>query len=141
VEDQIMRVLMLLAILFGGFGAPMARAQDAAADIQSVISNQIEAFRADDLEKAFSFASPMIQRMFGSPARFGQMVQEGYPMVRRPAEVKFSGLDELDGHKVQSVLMTDQDGTLFIVDYDMIQGEGGWQINGVRVRKAGDASA
>ena len=55
-----------------------------------MISKQIEAFKADDFDTAFSFASPMIQRMFGSASTFGEMVQNGYPMVWRPAEVRFS---------------------------------------------------
>ena len=54
-----------------------------------MISEQIDALRADDFATAFTFASPGIQRMFGSPARFGAMVREGYPMVRRPRDVRF----------------------------------------------------
>lgn len=134
-----MRVMMLLVSLF--LVAPLARAQDAAAEIRAVIAGQIDAFRADDLERAFSFASPGIRRMFGSPDRFGEMVRRGYPMVRSPGMVKFSGLNERGGQNVQSVLLTDQAGALFIIDYDMILTEGGWQIDGVRLRAGRDAGA
>ena len=36
----------------------------------------------------------MIQGMFGTPARFGLMVRNGYPMVWRPAEVEFLSVEE-----------------------------------------------
>ncbi len=98
---------VVAGILLLGLACGPARAQDADADIRAVISEQIEAFKADDFETAFAFASPAIQRMFGSPAQFGEMVQNGYPMVWRPAEVRFSGLETRDGRTVQSVVVTD----------------------------------
>ena len=54
--------------------------------IESVISKQIEAFRADDFATAFTFASPNIRSMFGTPDNFGVMVRRGYPMVWRPGQ-------------------------------------------------------
>ena len=38
---------------------------------------------------AFDYASPTIRGIFGSPDRFGAMVQQGYPMVYRPSEVRY----------------------------------------------------
>jgi hypothetical protein len=69
------------------------------------------------------------------------MVREGYPMVLRPADVRFAALDDRDGRKVQSVLLTDQAGALHVLEYEMVPFEGGWRINGVRLRKAGDSGA
>lgn len=135
-----MRRLMLALALLSGF-AGLARAGDPDAAIRAVISDQIEAFQADDLERAFSHASPMIRQLFGSPARFGQMVQQGYPMIWRPSGLRFSGLSDQDGHKIQSVLITDQAGNLYIADYDMIPTGDGWQIDGVEVRQAEGTSA
>lgn len=133
---------VIVGVLLLGLTVASARAQSADADIQAVISGQIEAFRADDFETAFSYASPAIKRMFGSPSRFGEMVQNGYPMVSRPADVRFSGLETRAGRTVQSVVVTDQSGALYVLDYEMIAGEdGGWQINGVMVRRTGDAGA
>ena len=122
--------------------APAGRADDAsAAAIREVISEQIEAFRADDFGTAFTFASPGIQEMFGSPDRFGQMVRDGYPMVWRPGDVRFSDLVEDGGHPVQRVLVTDQSGAFFVLEYDMVQGEQGWRIDGVRLLRQGDVGA
>lgn len=136
-----MRSAMIAAAMIAIVSIQPARAQDAAAEIQAVISGQIAAFRADDFETAFTFASPTIKRLFGTPSRFGQMVQDGYPMVWRPSDVRFSGLSDRDGRMVQSVLVTDEAGVLYIVDYEMVTGDGGWQINGVTVRSTGDAGA
>lgn len=132
---------VIAAVLLLGLGLGAARAQDAGADIQAVISGQIEAFKVDDFETAFSFASPSIKRMFGDPDRFGAMVQSGYPMVWRPAEVRFSGLETTGGRTIQSVVVTDSAGALHVLDYEMIPADSGWQINGVTLRRTGDAGA
>ena len=130
-------ILVVSLVLSAG-----AWAQDAgSAAIRSVISRQIEAFKADDFVTAFEFASPAIRQMFGSPDRFGAMVREGYPMVWRPEDLRFSELREEDGRMVQSVLVTDQAGALYVLEYDMVPGSDGWQINGVTVRLGDDAAA
>ena len=105
-------------------------------DIEAVIGAQIEAFQIDDFETAFTFASPMIKRMFENPERFGRMVRGGYPMVWRPAEVVFGGLREIDGRQIKTVFLTDQAGRRFEAAYEMIETADGWQINGVVIRAA-----
>ncbi len=134
-----MRRFAVLGLFLLTLGAGGARGQEA--EMQSVISRQIEAFEADDLAAAFGFASPGIQRMFGSPERFGEMVREGYPMVWRPGALRFSGLEAEGGRMVQGVLVTDRSGAVFLLDYHMVEGEGGWLIDGVTLRRAGDAGA
>lgn len=118
-----------------GLAAPL-RANEAA--IRSVIDNQIEAFLNNDLSEAFTHASPMIQQLFGTPGRFGQMVREGYPMVWRPDEVTFLPLGDVNGRPVQPVMLRDSAGALHILDYDMIQTDKGWKIDGVRLRRPPD---
>ena len=76
-----MRVLAIVLTLL--LAAPAAQAQEAGA-IPDVIGRQLEALEADDFARAFTFASPMIQGMFGTPENFGAMVKRGYPMVHRP---------------------------------------------------------
>ncbi|MEL7012862.1 MAG: DUF4864 domain-containing protein [Pseudomonadota bacterium] len=110
-------------------------------DIKSVISSQIDAFLQDDFVSAFDFASPMIQGMFGTPERFGNMVRNGYPMVWRPADVEFLSVDERGGALIQNVMIKDASGKLFLLEYEMIESENGWLINGVRVQEAGDGLA
>jgi hypothetical protein len=131
----------MVTVLLLGLAPGAPRAQDAGAAIQGVIARQIEAFKVDDFVTAFSFASPSIKRLFGDPDRFGQMVRNGYPMVWRPAEVRFSGLETRDGRTVQSVVVTDAAGAIHVLDYEMIAGDDGWRINGVTLRRTGDAGA
>lgn len=119
--------LALLALLLPG----QTRAQSVADAIQSVISRQVEAFRADDLPGAFQFASPMIQSMFRNPETFGRMVRDGYPMVWRPAEMRYGSLEARDGMQYQTVIFRDQAGTTHYFAYEMIPGRNGWRINGV----------
>lgn len=126
--------LFLSMVLAASLSLP-ARAQSD--DIVGVITSQIKAFQANDLETAFSFASPNIKGMFGNPERFGQMVERGYPMVWRPADVKFGTLKTRRGQTVQTVFFTDQAGRIFEASYMMIETEEGWQINGVTLREAG----
>lgn len=116
-------------------------AQTAGQAIQSVIQSQYDAFLADDLDRAFTFASPMIQGIFGSPERFGQMVRNGYPMVWRPSNVEFTALTERGGRMYQNVLITDQAGALHLLEYEMIQTEDGWEINGVSFKRPGGLGA
>jgi hypothetical protein len=126
-----MRRLLLAIALLAGVG--LAAAQDTAG-IREVISRQIEAMRADDFDTAFGFASPGIQRKFGGPARFGKMVRDGYPMVWHPRAVRFLDVVTERGRTVQGVLVTDEAGALHVLDYDMVPLDGGWRIDGVRIR-------
>ena len=100
--------------------------------IEGVIASQIEAFQRDDFVTAFGFASPMIKGVFGTPERFGQMVRRGYPMVWRPAEVQYLDQRVAGPFTYQRVLIEDQQGGLHSLEYEMIQTENGWQINGVQ---------
>jgi len=101
--------------------------------IETVIQQQFDAFRAEDVGTAFSFASPNIKGMFGTPENFGRMVRDGYPMVWRPAEVQFLDLRRVAGNLWQRVMVTDQAGRTHLLDYQMVETGQGWQINGVQI--------
>ena len=122
---------LILAVVFSALAAGGAFAQSS--DIRNTIQDQIEAFKADDFDMAFTFASPMIQRFFRTPGNFGQMVRQGYPMVWRPADVRFLDLSAQGGLKFQKVMIRDQAGVFHVLEYQMIKVDGDWQINGVRL--------
>lgn len=105
-------------------------------EIEAIIGAQLQAFQADDFATAFTFASPMIKQMFQNSERFGKMVRNGYPMVWRPADVSFGNLRLLDGRQIKTVYFTDRAGRRFEAAYEMIEGDEGWQINGVVIREA-----
>ncbi len=131
-----MRIPALTAILLAAF--PALAQED---PIQSTIQSQIEALRSDDFAMAFTYASPTIQGLFGTPENFGMMVQNGYPMVYRPAEVKMLGLRDIAGRLYQRVLIRDAEGRGFLLDYQMIETPDGWKINGVDLVQQPDVGA
>lgn len=131
--------MAVVALLLNGFTFGTAQAQGT--EIQSTISGQIEAFQADDFETAFDFASPTLKRLFGNPDNFRSMVTRGYPMVWRPAEVRYLELSEVAGSPFQKVLIKDQMGVTHILGYLMLETDMGWKINGVQVIPAPDVAA
>ncbi len=133
-----MRRLLLAVSLSAGLASGAFAQSD---EIEANISAQIQAFKADDFATAFTFASPNIQRLFGDPENFGTMVRRGYPMVWRPADVRFLELREIGGALWQKVMITDGDGRVHLLDYQMIQRENGWKINGVQLLGNSDPAA
>lgn len=123
----------LLACLFIALAAP-AVAQES--PIQSTIEAQLDAIQRDDFAAAFTYASPTIKRVFGTPENFGRMVREGYPMVYRPGAVKMLELREVAGGLWQRVMITDTGGRTHLLDYQMVETADGWQINAVQLLKA-----
>ena len=109
--------------------------------IQNVISAQIEAFQQDDFETAFTFASPKIQMLFGSPENFGKMVRNGYPMVWRPSDVTFLRQKTDSGVVFQEMRFFDASGVGHAFIYEMVDVSGSWKINGVHKIKPDDVSA
>lgn len=121
-------IALMLAVSLAPAGS---RAQGS--EIPDVIRDQISAFQVDDFSAAFDYASPTIKRLFGTPERFGQMVQNGYPMVYRPDEVHMLELRDMGAARVQRVMIRDGGGRLHFLDYQMVPSADGWQINGVQI--------
>lgn len=136
------RFVILCSVVFSLCFASVSSADEAAKSaITETIQSQIDAFQKDDFERAFSFASPMIKQIFGTPQNFGAMVARGYPMVHRPAEVRFLELREIAGVLYQKVQVRDASGKTHLIDYQMIATQSGWQINGVQLLKSQGVAA
>ncbi|MBR2815887.1 MAG: DUF4864 domain-containing protein [Reyranella sp.] len=101
------------------------------AAIRETIQAQLDAFRRDDGETAFGFASPTIQSLFGTPELFMQMVRQGYRPVYRPQVFEFRELVTLHGLVTQKVHVVGPDGRPVTAYYPMSQGpDGRWRIEG-----------
>jgi hypothetical protein len=99
--------------------------------IRTVIERQLEAFRQDDADAAFAFASPMIQAKFGTPEVFFNMVKTSYPPVYRPRYVAFRDLHMVQGVPTQPVFLIGPDGVPVTAIYIMQkQPDGVWKIDG-----------
>lgn len=134
-----MKRLFITLVAASLLGAPSVHAQDG--PIEGVIASQLDAFKADDFVTAYGFASPMIQRLFGSPERFGQMVRQGYPMVHRPADIRYLDATRSASGVTQRIMVRDTDGVFHVLEYQMIEVDGSWQINGVRLVEAPQVGA
>jgi hypothetical protein len=99
--------------------------------IRDVIKGQVDAFRRDDGDAAFGYASPMIQGMFGRSDVFMDMVRQGYPPVYRPRAFDFREIVELHGEIAQKVHVVGPDGRPVTAVYPMTRlPDGSWRING-----------
>ena len=139
---KLSRILTLwLACCAAGF-FPAAQAAVSAKDakeVQLLVRAQLDAFAADDAQRAFSYAAQSIQQMFGTPDNFLQMVRSSYPVVYRPATVTFLSPKTSDKIVVQPVHMTDGQGGSWIAMYSLQkQKDKSWRIAGcVLVANAG----
>lgn len=125
---------MILAVaLWGG----LAAAQDRDG-IEDVITRQLDAFNDRDVDTAWSFASPTIQGIFGNASTFGTMVEQGYPMVWTNRDARFLEFEERGGRLYQRVLIRDEAGARHVVEYEMVEIDGAWRINGARILPAPD---
>lgn len=131
---SLVSVCLLVVILWCGpataDGAASVTATDQQA-IEQVITSQLDAFRRDAGDAAFSFASPKIRSMFGDAPHFMAMVRQGYPPVYRPRSHKFERLVTIEGRIVQRVIIIGPDGTAALALYTMEQEpDGTWRIDG-----------
>ena len=120
----------LLVCLAGAAAAQSVSNADRAA-IRQVIQAQVDAFRRDDGGAAFSYASPTIQGMFGTPETFMDMVRQGYQPVYRPRAFDFREIVTIHGQPAQKVDVIGPDGRPVTAIYPMRQlPDGSWRIDG-----------
>ena len=127
------RWLLLIGLLLGW--AVAAQAQDVSsadrAAIRDIIQSQVDAFRRDDGEAAFGYASPGIRRLFGTADTFMDMVRQGYQPVYRPRVFDFREIVSLHGQITQKVHVVGPDGKPVTAFYPMTQlPDGSWRIDG-----------
>jgi hypothetical protein len=120
--------LTLLPVL--GFAQSGVSGQDAA-EIRAVIHRQIEAFKRDDAQGAFALAAPAVQKTFGTPEKFLEVVRAAYRAVYRPASVAFLRMQVVDDEVVQQLRVTDRSGRVWVAYYAMQrQRDGSWRASG-----------
>ena len=100
-------------------------------EVRNTISSQIEAFKKNNLKKAYRFAAPNIQAQFPNPEVFGLMVRNGYPVIWRPKSFKFTKFQDLGNKSIQRVLFQSYNDSLEIYDYILEKYDDLWKISGV----------
>jgi hypothetical protein len=130
---MVFRMLALAGLLVGlAFGVQAQDISDAdRTAIRDIIQSQVDAFRRDDGDAAFGYASPSIRGMFGSSEIFMDMVRQGYQPVYRPQAFDFAEIVTLDGQVTQKVHVIGPDGRPVTAYYPMTRlPDGSWRING-----------
>lgn len=126
------RFLITIAFFFGLVLSAQAQTvpQADVQEFERIITEQLEAFKADDGVKAYGFAAPNIQMIFPSVESFMGMVKNGYPQVHRPRSYKFLQADiDQAGRPTQRVLIIGPDGKAYVALYTMErQPDGSWKI-------------
>ena len=122
------------------FGLPsFARAADA--DVENVITAQIDAFNHDDATKAESFASQGIKDMFPDPNAFLGMVKKGTAPLIHPRSTHFEAAVDSDAGTVQHVTVVDKDGAVWTAVYTLTKVDGHWAISGCVLVKSPETTA
>jgi hypothetical protein len=124
------------------FAAP-ARAEEPAAPAaavepwQSVITSQIEAFRAKDAPGAFKWAGAGFQVAFPSPeAFFAAIVGSGYAPIMESRSHSFGKFQKLsDTSVLQEVKLLGNDQGLYEAFYMLAEEANGWRVQGVQLAK------
>jgi hypothetical protein len=130
-------VLGLVMLLFPLMAGATRLSEPDARAVREVVQAQLDAFAADDAERAFSYASPAIRARFGNANRFMSMVQGSYPMVVRPTAALFF-LPQVDHDSrgaqstvTQAVQLQDDEGRRWMATYLLERQKGsGWRISG-----------
>ena len=110
------------------------------AEIRNTILQQLEAFRADDADRAFSYAAPEIRRRFKTAEMFLTMVRKSYQAVYRPRFSELLPIQRIEGNIVQPLAVIGPSGILETAFYIMEpQPRGGWKIGAcIIARKPGE---
>ena len=133
-----LRLLAVIALCSIQLSLPLYAQGEPETGVRQTIASQIDAFLADDGERAFSFASPSIQSIFGSSERFMRMVRQGYQPVYRPQDYRFLDLERRGEDVVQRVLVKGPDGGLVTAVYTLVEIDGRWRISGCMLERPGE---
>ncbi len=122
---------MLLIAWVVGTGTALAQADPDAEAAGRIVMQQLDAFRRDDFEAAFTFASAEIHDLFDRP-RFEAMVRGGYPEIARSVSALIGRATRgPNGRLYLQVRVRGANGQSIEAVYELLLENGQWRINGV----------
>ena len=134
------RVLLRTALCAGAWLAlgsvDAAETEVTAADwsaIKRVISQQLEALKRGEGERAFGYASEGIRAQFGDADNFLAMVRASYAALLEARYSEFLEGAVVDGVIVQPLRLIAPDNTVRVALYTMERYQDGWRINGCAI--------
>ena len=126
--------LLLGVMLLARAASAAAQADPDAEAAGRVVMQQLEAFRRDDFDTAFGFASVEIHQLFDR-TRFEAMVRGGYPEIARSASAVVTGIERGAGGRLYlMVRVRGANGQNIEAVYEMVFENNLWRINGVVAR-------
>ena len=137
-SGRIVKALAAGVLLSVGTLGPQAAAQPSA-DIEAAVGTvmaQLDAFRRDDFDTAYTFASSTIREIFDR-TRFEAMVRVAYPEIARSAGAVVADRQVApDGHVYLRLEIHGTNGRTVEAVYEMVWEEGRWRIDAVVTRPA-----
>ena len=128
---MILTIIGEVATVDRTYATPPKLTESEIAKIRSVISGQLQAFRRDDAQKAFSYAAPSIKEKFKTPKKFLKMVRRYYFPVYRPRDFEFRPIQMVDDKIIQPLAVIGPSGVQEIVLYALEQQpDHSWKIGG-----------
>ena len=138
-ELMIKRSLVFLLFIMHLKAADADEVRTKMEEVHYTIRSQIDAFKDNDVKKAYTFAAPNIQAQFPNPDVFGLMVRNGYPIIWKPKSYKFTTFKDLGNSCIQRVLFQSFSGSLESYDYILEKNGEVWRIAGVlTIKSAGE---
>jgi hypothetical protein len=122
-EDKVMnRIPTIVALLFSLLIIPALADEAAQTPAQMTIQNQIQAFRAGDDARAYSYAAPSIAGFFPTVDSFMAMVKNGYAPLWNPQHFQFGKSKEVSADQVlQEVEVIAKDGSSWKALYTLVK--------------------
>ena len=126
---------LVLAVMLLARAASAAAQSDPDAEAAGrIVMQQLDAFRRDDFDTAFGFASAEIHELFDRP-RFEAMVRTGYPEIARSVSAVIDGSERGPGGRLYLLVrVRGANGQGLQAVYEMVLEDGQWRINGVVAR-------
>jgi len=121
--------LVLLLLAAPGLAQPAADEKAAG----ELVLRQLEAFRRNDYDTAYGFASTEIKSLFTRQS-FERMVRTGYPEIADSTRARIAGASKEADRVYVVVKIRGTNGTHIEAVYEMVREAGAWKINGVVAR-------
>ena len=146
-----LRLVSTCLILVSGFAGPVFAAEAvptppvaAPGDVlpdptawQTVITEQIDAFRNGDAPTAFSFAAAPFQKAFPDAVTFMESIAaSGYAPIFTSVSHSFGKFTKLDDQTVMQIVnLVGSKQELFDAVYQLTKEPGGWRVSGVQLMR------
>lgn len=123
-----------LGLTVAAFAQNKAVGQAETLATQSVVRDQLQAFKSGDLQRAYSHAAPNITAHFPTVELFSTMVKRGYGAIFKADGFVFGRNTAYNNEVYQEVLITDSSGKQWQAVYTLKQQtDGSWKITGVKM--------